>query len=99
MESSLTTEDNEYRDFEMEIINLRVNEKGVIPERHFPYKILTITKTGERYYARLLNWNERRLRQENLYYELEQDNPEYITVVKITEREYYEALANQMMSE
>ena len=99
MESSLTTEDNEYRDYVKKIMNLKVNEKAVIPARYFPYRILTTTKTGERCYGRLTNWNERRLRQENLYFELEQNDLEYITVVRITGREYYEALANQMMSE
>lgn len=96
MEKSIPIEDREKKDYEKEIIELRLHENAVVPKEFFPYSLFITSRVGEQYYGRVFVYDQDRLRQDCLYFRIEQDQDE-ITVRRIAEREYYEVVANEMM--
>lgn len=96
MDKSITIEDRERKDYEKEIVNLRLHEEAVIPREHFPYALFLTYEANYHYYGRVFVQNEVKQTIDSLYFQLTQEE-DNIRVRRVAEREYLEALSNAMM--
>ena len=97
MDKTISIEEKETKDYEVEVVNLKLHEKAVIPREFFPYSLFIRSEIGDHYYGRIFLYEEPKGYMVSLYFKLEQDEPENIIVEKIAEREYLEELSNAML--
>ena len=97
MDKTISIEEKETKDYEVEVVNLKLHEKAVIPREFFPYALIIKTEIGEHYYGKIFVFNEQKLNMEALYYRIEQDDTDNIKIQRIAEREYLEELSNSML--